>query len=293
VIVMLALLSALAYGAGVAFEVRAATEVSAAHAGRPSILIRLVRRPLWVSGLVLNVVGFALQAAALRHGSLVVVQPLLTTSLLFTLLIIAAWTRSPINREQWTAILLVVLGLSIFLGVASPGETGAATADTSSWLLCTAAVVTIMALGLAIGLRSSGTARAALLGVAAGTSDAFMATLAKAFAGSLDHGVWAVMRSWTPYAVVVAGITGLVFISTAYQAGRPTVTLPIITVLDPIVAVLIGITLYNEQLRFNGMRGPAVALALTAMIAGLLILTRDDDVAAEVVPDAVPAPGRA
>ena len=117
-IVMLALLSALAYGAGVAFEVRAATEVSAAHAGRPSILIRLVRRPLWVSGLVLNVVGFALQAAALRHGSLVVVQPLLTTSLLFTLLIIAAWTRSPINREQWTAILLVVLGLSIFLGVA-------------------------------------------------------------------------------------------------------------------------------------------------------------------------------
>jgi len=292
VIVMLALVSALAFGAGVAFEARAAAEIPTAHAGRPSLLVRLVRRPLWVTGLVLNVAGFALQTAALHRGSLVVVQPLLTTSLLFTLLIIAAWTGNPISRAQWTAILLVVLGLAIFLGVASPGDAGTATADTSSWLLCTVVVVTILAVTLAIGLRTGGTARAALLGVAAGTSDAFMATLAKAFSGSLDHGVWAVFRTWTPYAVVVAGITALVFISTAYQAGRPTVTLPIITVLDPIVAVLIGLTLYNEQLRFGGMRGPAIALAMAAMLTGLLILTRDDEVAAEVVPEVGHPPGR-
>ena len=288
-IVTLALLSALAFGGGVAFEAQAAVEIPVEHAGRPSLLLRLLRRPLWVIGLALNVTGFALQAAALHRGSLVVVQPLLTTSLLFTLLIIAVWTRSALSRSQWLAILLVIFGLAIFLGVSSPDGSSAATADAKSWMLCTIAVVTILGTTVAAGLRVAGTARAALLAIAAGTSDAYMATLAKAFSRSLDHGVWAVFRTWTPYAVVVAGITALVFISTAYQAGRPTVSLPIITVLDPIVAALIGLTLYNEHLRFGGMRGPAIVLAVAGMVAGLLILTRDDAVAAEVLPDVVSA----
>jgi drug/metabolite transporter (DMT)-like permease len=289
VIVTLALLSALAFGGGVAFEARAAVEVPVEHAGRPSLLLRLIRRPLWVIGLLANIAGFGLQAAALHRGSLVVVQPLLTTSLLFTLLIIAVWTRSALTRSQWSAILLVVFGLAVFLGVSSPGGSSAAAADAKSWMLCTIAVVTILGTTVAAGLRATGTARAALLAVAAGTSDAFMATLAKAFSRSLDHGIWAVFRTWTPYAVVAGGITALVVISTAYQAGRPTVSLPIITVLDPIVAALIGLTLYNERLRFGGMRGPAIVLAVAGMVAGLLILTRDDAVAAEVVPEVLSA----
>ncbi len=84
------------------------------------------------------------------------------------------------------------------------------------------------------------------------------------------------------------------FISTAYQVGRPTVTLPVITVLDPIVAALIGITLYGERLRIGGMRGPAIVLAVVGMITGLIMLSRDDAVASEVMPDPVrdSEPGR-
>ena len=286
-IVTLALLSALAFGGGVAFEARAAADVPVEHAGRPSLLARLARRPLWLAGLAANVIGFGLQAAALHRGSLVVVQPLLTTSLLFTLLIIAAWTRSPLARGQWSAVLLIVMCLAIFLGVSSPRHSAAASADSRGWLLCTIAVVTVLGCGMIAGLRSSGVARAALFAVAAGTADAFMATLAKAFSGSLDHGFGHVFRTWTPYAVVAGGIAALLFISTAYQAGRPTVTLPIITVLDPIVACVIGFTLYGESIRINGMRGPAIILAVVGMIVGLIVLSRDEEVASEVIPDAV------
>jgi len=294
VIVTLALFSALAFGGGVAFEARAASEVPAQFAGRPTLLARLARRPLWLAGLAANIVGFALQAAALHRGSLVVVQPLLTTSLLFTLLIIAAWNRSPLTRGQWSAVLLIVMCLAIFLGVSSPRHSSVASADSGSWLLCTIAVITVLGAGMLAGLKSSGVARAALFAVAAGTADAFMATLAKAFSGSLDHGVWGVFRTWTPYAVVAAGIAALLFISTAYQAGRPTVTLPIITVLDPIVACVIGITLYGESIRINGMRGPAIVLAVVGMIVGLIVLSRDEEVATEVLPEAVETsePGR-
>jgi len=283
VVVTFALLASLIFGAGVAFEARAAVQVPQELAGRPSLLLRLARRPLWVAGLVANVAGFALQTAALHRGSLVVVQPLLTTSLLFTLLILAIWERSPLTRAQWSAILLVVIGLALFLAVSSPGEASSGTADAQAWLLCTISVATIVAVASTIGLRTHATSRAALLAVAAGTSDAYMATLAKAFAHSLDHGVWSVFHTWTPYAVVGAGIASLMFISTAYQAGRPTVALPIITVLDPVVAVAIGITFYGERLHFGGVRTPAIAVAVIGMIAGLVMLTRDDRVASDIV----------
>ena len=58
-------------------------------AARPGLLIRVAQQPAWVLGVVAEVAGFVLQVIALRHGSLVVVQPLLTTSLLFTIAL--AW----------------------------------------------------------------------------------------------------------------------------------------------------------------------------------------------------------
>ncbi len=288
-VVTLALLAALTFGTGVAIEARAAVQEPQELAGKPSLLLRLARRPLWIAGLAANVGGFALQTAALHRGSLVVVQPLLTTSLLFTLLILAVWERSPVTRSQWSAIMLVVVGLAVFLAVSSPRESSAGSADTQAWLLCTLSVVTIVGVSAVAGLRSRGTTRAALLGVAAGTSDAYMATLAKAFSHSIDHGWVSVFRTWTPYAVVGAGIAALLFISTAYQAGRPTVALPIITVLDPVVAVVIGITFYGEHVRFGGVRSPAIAVAALGMAAGLVMLTRDDRVAGDMVGEPVPS----
>jgi len=171
----------------------------------------------------------------------------------------------------------------VFLAVSSPRSDSSGTADAQAWLLCTISVVTIVAISAFAGLRAHRTSRAALLAITAGTSDAYMATLAKAFSHSLDHGVWSVFRTWTPYAVVVAGIASLLLISTAYQAGRPTVALPIITVLDPIVAVVIGITFYGEHVQFGALRGPAIVLAVMGMITGLVMLTRDDRVASEVI----------
>ena len=88
-IIALALLSAFVFGSGVVLQQRVAWDVPAEHAARPGLLIRLVRRPLWLLGMGADVIGFGLQAAALHSGSLVVVQPLIATSLVFTLVL---WT---------------------------------------------------------------------------------------------------------------------------------------------------------------------------------------------------------
>jgi drug/metabolite transporter (DMT)-like permease len=282
VIVFLALLSAFVYGAGVVLQQRAAVEEPPEEAARPRLLLRLVRRPIWLLGLACDIVGFGLQAAALHRGSLVIVQPLITTSLVFALVLTAAATHEPISRRQWTAVALVLIGLAVFLIVAAPDEESSAVATMRDWILTTGTIALFAGAALAAGLRAVGSARAALFAMAAGIADAFMAVMAKAFSGSFDHGLAATFRSWTPYALVAAGLVAILLISTAYQAGHPTVSLPIITVTDPLVASLIGISLFGDQLQLSGVRGPLVVLALAATAAGLLALSRDSRLANEM-----------
>jgi drug/metabolite transporter (DMT)-like permease len=288
-IVFLALLAAFVFGTGVVLQQRAAMEVPEDQAARPALLVRLARRPMWVIGLGADVAGFGLQAAALHHGSLILVQPLITTSLLFTLVLTSAWYHEAISRTEWAAVLLVLAGLSVFLIVASPTEESRAIANTQGWLLCTGTVVLATVLAVGGGLRAHGRVRAACLGVSAGIADAFMAVLAKALAGEWDRGIAALVRSWTPYALLAGGVATLLLVSTAYQAGHPTVSLPIITVTDPLVGSLIGILLFGEELTLGGLRSPIVVLALAAMVAGLVSLGRDTRLA-EVMAERTPDP---
>ena len=53
----------------------------------------LVQRKVWLLGIAADIAGFAVQAGALAVGSLLLVQPLLVTTLLFALPL-AAWTQS-------------------------------------------------------------------------------------------------------------------------------------------------------------------------------------------------------
>jgi drug/metabolite transporter (DMT)-like permease len=281
-IVVLALLAAFVYGSGVVLQQRTAMEVGVEHAARPSLLLRLVRKPIWLIGLGADVGGFALQAAALHRGSLVIVQPLLTTALLFSLGFTVLFTRERIPASDWVAVVLVLTGLAVFLITSSPDEQSVALADARGWLICTAVIGSLTIVVVGAALRSEGAIRAGLFGLAAGVADAFMAVLAKTFSGSFDRGVSSVFHSWTPYALVAGGITALLLTSTAYQAGFPTVTLPIITVVDPIVGSLIGITLFNDHLRLGGVRGPLVFLALLVAVGGIILLTRDRRLAEQI-----------
>lgn len=273
-VVVLALLAALVFGGAVVVQKEAALEVPSELAAKPGLLVRLVRRPRWLLGLAGQIVAFGLQAIALRRGSLVVVQPIVTTSLLFTLLLASAWYHEAVSAAEWRGVALVLAGLSLFLIVAHPSQQSSAVAGTRDWLTCGALVAAVIAVMVSAGLRVTGRARAACFGVAAGFGEAFMTVLAKAFAGSFGHGVLGVFATWTPYALAAGGIMALLLTATAYQAGHPTVALPIITVADPVVGCLIGIGLFGEHLGLAGVRGPVVVVAVAVLAFGLVSLGR-------------------
>jgi drug/metabolite transporter (DMT)-like permease len=274
VTIALALLSSALFGVGVALQQRPAAEVSTRWAARPGLLIRLVRRPLWLLGMAAELAGFGVQIAALRHGSLVVVQPVITTSLLFTIGLASAWSGGVVSRREWLGVLSVVIGLAVFLALAAPSDHSLGQASRNAWLITGGCIGLSVGVALAVGLRSGGRRRAALLGIAAGLGDAIMAVMTKAFAHSLNSGTAAAVRSWAPYALCAAGLVALLLSQTAYQAGRPTVSLPLITVTDPIVSCAIGIGLFGETIDLDGLRGPCVVVAIIVMLFGLVTLSR-------------------
>src|ERR1700722_13139647 len=173
-IIALALASAALFGAGVPLQQQPAPQVPMEFAGRPGLLVRLARQPAWLVGVVAEIAGVSLQVVALRRGSLVVVQPLLTTSLLFTVALAGAWTRQEVKPSEWAAVIAVVGGLAVFLAVANPSERSSGSADPVDWVLTGLSFGTVLALLVWHGLRSTGRQRATALGVAAGLSDAFM-----------------------------------------------------------------------------------------------------------------------
>jgi hypothetical protein len=168
----------------------------------------------------------------------------------------------------------VVAGLSAFLILANPSEAGAGTASALGWAVFASCMVATIASLVVWGRHLTDRRKAAALGVAAGLADASMAVLSKAFAHSLDNGLGSTFRSWTPYAVAVAGVGAVMLSQTAYQAGRPTLSLPIITVVDPVGSVALGVGLYGETVQVGGRGWVGMVLAVALMGYGLVVLAR-------------------
>src|SRR6266516_4274769 len=116
-VIVLALAAAVAYAVAMVLQRRTARDVDPALSLRPSLVTTLARRRAWQLGLAVNGVAFVLRAGALARGSLVLVQPLVLSGLVFALLLDSDGERGP--RELAAAGALVA-GLSLFLISAAP-----------------------------------------------------------------------------------------------------------------------------------------------------------------------------
>src|ERR1700689_2528615 len=152
-----ALAAAVLYGAGAAMEQRQAAAAPQSLAGRPRLLLRLARQPLWLLGMVAQVGGFAAHAVALRSGSLANVQMLVAMELVVAVVMVRIWSGHPLSRGSWAAALTVVVAIAVFLAVTSGHGSAAGHPDRTVAAGLGAAASGIGALAAAaVGLRTSG-----------------------------------------------------------------------------------------------------------------------------------------
>ena len=125
----LALASALAFAVAIVAQQRAAERVPDEHARSGRLIAHLFRSRQWIAGTVSNTLGYCLQASALAYGSLLIVQPILVTSLLFAMPLEARLARARPPRSQWAWAVALAAGLAIFVTTGNPNH-GADHGDT-------------------------------------------------------------------------------------------------------------------------------------------------------------------
>jgi hypothetical protein len=264
VMIATALAAAVLYGAGAAMEQRQAAAAPQSSAGRPRLLLLLARQPLWLLGIAVQIGGFAAHAVALRSGSLATVQMVVSGEFVVAVVIVRIWSGRPLSRSSWAAALTVVASVAAFLALTSPGHGHGAGQPEHGAAIALAAIATGgAALAAAVaGLRAAGRRRAVLLAVAAGLADACSAVVTMGFSHEAGHGPAALATSWTVYALVVCGAGNVLLTQTAYQTGRPILTLPIIAAVTPIASVAVGIGLLGETPRIGAAGTVAAGFAV-------------------------------
>jgi drug/metabolite transporter (DMT)-like permease len=269
--VALALAAALLFSLGTVLQQQVAARASEEEARGAGFLLRLARRPRWLAGIAADALGFVAQAAALGLGRIVVVQPLLATSVVFALPLGARLEHKPASRVEILAAIVVTAGLAAFLVLADP-EGGVEDASTGAWLLSFgAAVVLCGALVLAARGRSP-LRRAALLGTAAGILFALSAALTKATVEQLDDGVLEVLAHWHLYALLVVGYVSMTLSQASLQTGALAPAVATQMALDPVASLFLGTLAFDETIHDSAAATVAALIAFAVMIAGIAFL---------------------
>ncbi len=270
--VSLALVAALLFALGTVLQQKEAQEVSDEDAKKAGFLLRLARRPVWLVGMAADGVGYTAQAAALGIGRIVVVQPLLATTVVFALPFGARILGQPIRRRDVLAALAVTAGLGVFLVVADP-QGGREDATTAAWIASFGVAAAVCVPLVIAGRRASTPAmKATLLGIATGVLWGLSAGLTKTVVEDLDEGVLSLLGDWHLYALAVVGWASLTLAQASLQAGALAPAVATQAAVDPIASVLLG-TLAFEETIHHGALGVAGSLAgFAAMVAGIVVL---------------------
>ncbi len=281
--VVLASLGSTGFAAlGTALKHRSATRLSQSRKDHPPGVARLVARsatePLWLCGLLADGGAVGLQVYALHIGALAVVQPLLVTALLFSLVLNHVFDRTFITAKELGWAVTLIASLATFLtvsGAASPATSGPAQAadKVPAEAAAILAVVVVVAC-LAAARRRPRVQRAALFGVAVGFIYASTAALIKACTDIAARSPSALLTSWQLYVLLVAGATGLICVQLAFHAGPLTASLPVIAAVDPVLSVALGVLVYDERLRGGPWTITVEAASLMLLASAAFALSR-------------------
>lgn len=275
-VIVFALCAAICMAIGIVVRQRATLDVPSDEGVSSVMLSTLLRRPLWWAGTGAAVAGYVFQALALVKGSLILVQPLLVSALLFVLPLSAWVAGRRVTRGELLWATVLTAGLAVFVLLAHPGpQEHAASLQTSTIVAGIVGAVIVGAVVIAV--RIDGWQRAVLLAVAVGVLFGAVAVITKINMHMLnERGLLGLLATPAPYALIVLGVVATLLQQSAFHAGALHTSVPTMLVLEPVVAVMLGAALLGEDLDAGPFEAIALTLAVAAMTAATVALGRDE-----------------
>ena len=249
--ILIALIGAVFLSLGAQLQHRGVEKVEAEHgSGEKAGLsggqfLRLLARPSWLAGTIMLGLAIVFQLTALRFAPIIVVQPLGIVALVLTSILNARVSKVKLQRPAITAILMCVIGIGVFVTVAAFYATEHVLQETQ--LIIVLAILAGVLLILAAAFAFFRKRLNAMFYIAAGgVLYGFVASIAKVIINRVMLGNFDWVTVVGGIALLLALGLGFYFVQTAYSVGAPDLVIAGLTVIDPLVAVAIGIFVLGE-----------------------------------------------
>lgn len=284
----LALIAAVLLALGTQFQHRgvALVDASTDTDARTGLNFRQLRlllaRPSWVIGTVLLGLAIVLQLTSLAYAPLIVVQPLGAVALVITAIVNSRVSKVPLDRSSIRAIVICVAGVAVFVTIAA--FVAESRPITETQLITVLVILGVVLAGFVVifALMRNRTPRPIFYVIAAGTLFGFVVTLAKVVidrvrtivATDFEISSADILTIICLVALVLAALLGTYFVQTAHSSNPPDLVVAGLTVIDPLVAVSIGVIVLGEAAGAPWWAIIAFVIAGAVAIYGVVSLSR-------------------
>ena len=215
-----------------------------AHLGG-SAMAKLLRSPAWVLGTLLLGLAIAMQLGALSLAPLIVVQPLGAVALVVTAILNARLAHIKLDHRMVRAIVICLIGIGIFVLVAAIFAIERPINDRQLLTVLAMLVVALAAVGISWWYFRD-RANAIYYIVIAGVLYGFVVTLSKIVINRIISSQFEWLTVVCAVGLVIAMTVGSYAVQLAHASGPPDLVIAGLTVVDPLIAVLIGVTVLGE-----------------------------------------------
>jgi drug/metabolite transporter (DMT)-like permease len=256
------------YNLGVALQAIEARVVPADRGLRLSLVTCLARRPRWLAGTALGVLGWPLQAAALLLAPLTVVQPALAFGLVLLLALGARTLHERVGVRDVLAVAAIIAGVAWLAAVAPD----ASSHHAGGWPLV-AALGVLAAIALApYALRRRRRVDGIVAAISAGAAFAWSGLSTKFVADAAGAHHWAAAAGWMLATGLSSGVA-LLSEMTALQRRAATHVAPLVFVVQVAIPVLAAPLLTGESWAHAPLGPAGIVAGLAVVIGGAVVLT--------------------
>ena len=271
---LLAVLFALASALTIAWGTVVRHNIAVSVPAGSSPFLSAIQRPMWWAGMSTAIIAYGLQVVALAFGPLLLVQPFLVMSLMFTLPLSAIYSRRRMSPAEimWSTLLT---GAVIVISVVGRPIGGDDHPPIQRWIPAILIGVAVLTALYHAGARSGRRHRALLQGLVTGAIFGYVAVLSKAVADSFTaSGVIGLVTAWELYALIAAATVGTIVQQNAFNAGALRTSLPAMKIGEPIVAFSLGYAVLLERFQVVDWEWIWMGLALALMVISTISLSR-------------------
>ncbi|HUH53627.1 MAG TPA: multidrug DMT transporter permease [Microbacteriaceae bacterium] len=208
-------------------------------------ILSLFKRPSWVLGTSFLGLATAFQLVSLSLSPLIVVQPIGVVALIVTAILNSKYSGVTLGFKAKNAIAMSVIGITAFVVIAAFTARDRTVTDAKlTTILILFGIVLVLTVSAYLLLRSKAIALMYIIG--SGVLYGFVATFAKTVIGRFQQDQFDTLTWISVVALLTGAVLGMVFVQNAYSSGPPDLVVAGLTVIDPLVAVMIGIAVLHE-----------------------------------------------